>query len=56
MQRNSKILSEIGNHRIIKARKTNKDVQYNHQLMLVTALECVPQCHIYPYLEHLQEQ
>jgi len=34
---------------------TDKIIQSNHQLMLVTTLDHVTQCDIHPFVENLQE-
>ena len=46
--------SSFRNHRIVKVGKTSKIIQSNCQPMPVTTLGHVPQCHIHPFLQHLQ--
>lgn len=44
------------NHRVVKAGKTNKSTMSNHQPMLVTTLNHVPQQYNSTALEYLQGQ
>jgi len=46
--------SSFRNHRIVKVGKPSKIIQSNCQPMPVTTLGHVPQCHIHPFLQHLQ--